>query len=225
MSRLLVFGATGSAGKEVVTAAIASKIPVTLFVRRPEAVPQDQHSAITIIKGDYSDIEAVKKAVIDTDPTAIIFTAALPKYAAIQDLNAITVPAIIDVLNENERLNKVRFVYLAGLTAPGKNEPVPFTVKLVKPLLVKFQGIGAQIEDNVKTSKFLYALGDSNPNFQYTLVRMGYVVEGPSIGELKIAAPNSTGASKVVFADVGAFLVKLATDIAGAQNKAVIMDY
>ncbi|KAJ3089842.1 hypothetical protein HK100_007640 [Physocladia obscura] len=217
MPRLLVFGATGSAGKAVVTAAIASKIPTTLFIRRPEAVPQDQHSAVTIIKGDYSDIEAVKRAVVDTDPTAIIITTCLPKHAAVQDLNAITVPAIIDVLTETGRLEKVHIVYLAGATTPGKNEPLPFMVKLAKSFLVNFQGVEAQIADNIKTSKFLYALGDSNPSFRYTFVRMGYVAEGPSIGELKIAAPNSLGALKVVFADVGVFLclMDLSEEFAG----------
>ncbi len=60
--KLLVFGATGGTGQQIVKQALAAGHAVVAFVRRPEAL-QVQDARLTIAEGDVLDRAAVGRAV------------------------------------------------------------------------------------------------------------------------------------------------------------------
>jgi uncharacterized protein YbjT (DUF2867 family) len=64
--RLLVFGATGGTGREVVGQALEQGHQVSAYARRPEAVTA-QHPNLTIAPGDVLDAAAVHAAVAGHD--------------------------------------------------------------------------------------------------------------------------------------------------------------
>jgi putative NADH-flavin reductase len=69
---LLVYGATGKAGRLVLERASAQGWAVTAFVRNPAKVPEALRSKVTIYKGDLCDAASVSTAVRTCRPHAII---------------------------------------------------------------------------------------------------------------------------------------------------------
>jgi putative NADH-flavin reductase len=64
--QLLVFGATGGTGREIVAQALGQGHAVTAFVRRPEALAV-QHAQLRLVQGDITDAAAVGRAVEGQD--------------------------------------------------------------------------------------------------------------------------------------------------------------
>lgn len=64
--RLLVFGATGGVGQEIVKQGLAAGHEVIAFARRPEAITA-QDAQLRVMQGDVLDKVAVSRAVADCD--------------------------------------------------------------------------------------------------------------------------------------------------------------
>ena len=56
MSRLIIFGATGSLGSHVVRLAMAAGHRVTVFVRTPSRLPLDAQAQVSVHQGDLSTL-------------------------------------------------------------------------------------------------------------------------------------------------------------------------
>lgn len=59
---IIVFGATGTVGSEIVKQALGKGHHVTAFVRSPEKFPLSENQNLKIYKGDVLNLEDVKKA-------------------------------------------------------------------------------------------------------------------------------------------------------------------
>lgn len=55
MSRIIIFGATGSLGRQVLRQALAAGHDVTVFVRTPSKLPPDALDRVSVHTGDLSD--------------------------------------------------------------------------------------------------------------------------------------------------------------------------
>src|SRR5437764_1203871 len=64
--KLVVFGATGGIGAQVVQQALAAGHEVTAVARRPEAITL-RHECLKVVQGDVLDAESVRKAVMGKD--------------------------------------------------------------------------------------------------------------------------------------------------------------
>lgn len=95
---IVVFGAAGGIGKNVVTQALARGWNVTAFVRRPEALGVT-HPALTVVKGDVHDAAAVSAAIEGKD-------------------------AVISSLGAPDRKSKVRSVGTENIVAAMKRHGV-----------------------------------------------------------------------------------------------------
>ena len=59
--RLLIFGASGQSGRELVRQALERGHAVTAFVRQPSGIPS-AHPKLRVIQGDVGDPSAVHSA-------------------------------------------------------------------------------------------------------------------------------------------------------------------
>lgn len=65
--KLIIFGATGTVGKELVKQAVEKGYTVTAFVRNPEKTQITNHSNLTIHKGDVLNLTEVENALKNQD--------------------------------------------------------------------------------------------------------------------------------------------------------------
>lgn len=63
MANMLIYGATGKAGRLVMERALEQGWAVAAFVRNPNKVPESLRSRVTLLKGDLCDHAAVSAAV------------------------------------------------------------------------------------------------------------------------------------------------------------------
>ncbi|WP_045212525.1 NAD(P)-dependent oxidoreductase [Desulfonatronovibrio magnus] len=76
--KLVVFGATGKTGKEVVRQALQKDFDITVFVRNPDKVLL-RPANLTILQGDVLDQSAVSKAVQGQDAVISVLGAGIRK--------------------------------------------------------------------------------------------------------------------------------------------------
>ncbi len=64
--RLVVFGATGATGRQVVTLALAAGDDVVAVVRNPSKLGQ-RHQRLTVVQAELTDVPALESAVKGAD--------------------------------------------------------------------------------------------------------------------------------------------------------------
>ena len=77
MSRLIIFGATGSLGSHVFRLALAAGRQVTVFVRTPSRLPPEAQTQVSVHKGDLSKVAPVEIAQLISGHDALINCAGL----------------------------------------------------------------------------------------------------------------------------------------------------
>jgi putative NADH-flavin reductase len=77
MSRIIIFGATGSLGSHVLRLALAAGLQVTVFVRTPSRLPPEAQTQVSVHKGDLSTLEPVDIAQLINGHDALINCAGL----------------------------------------------------------------------------------------------------------------------------------------------------
>ena len=65
--KVIIFGATGTVGVEIVKQALEKGHVVTAFVRHPEKMAKLQHANLTVFKGDVLNLSDVENAVKNHD--------------------------------------------------------------------------------------------------------------------------------------------------------------
>ena len=65
--KLLVFGATGGTGQELVTQALEAGHSVSAYARDPSKIEDLQHERLSVVSGDVLDPDAVRNAVAGHD--------------------------------------------------------------------------------------------------------------------------------------------------------------
>jgi putative NADH-flavin reductase len=77
MSRLIIFGATGSLGSHVLRLALATGRQVTVFVRTPSRLPPEAQTQVSVHKGDLSKLAPLDIAQLISGHDALINCAGL----------------------------------------------------------------------------------------------------------------------------------------------------
>ena len=208
---LLLFGATGNAGKHVLNAALSSESTfspsqITVFARNPLKIPEQQRNQISVIEGDYLDENLVKKTILDVKPTSIIISTALPRNSETTALNGLVVPRIVDALKQDERLAECTIIHLNDAFVKIPDKRMPLSLRAISFTLVPLLGIISTVRDDQSTVDYLYT---TPSELKFSTVHMGRAEDKPSKGEVRV---TDIVADSVSFSDVGVFLVKLAHD-------------
>ena len=65
--KIIIFGATGTVGMEIVKHALEKNHKVTAFVRNPEKLANIKHANLSIFKGDVLNLTEVENAIQNHD--------------------------------------------------------------------------------------------------------------------------------------------------------------
>ena len=231
MRTMLIFGATGKAGRLVVERALEQGWAVTAFVRNPGKVPEALRTQMTVIKGDLCDAAAVAAAVRSARPAAIVdASSALPfGHAKGQPANdadrSIFTKAAVEALEADGRLTACVMVIVGGQLLP---EPGGTIVKLsVAAMAWLIRNVVARKAWAGAEAWVRWCFEETAPAFRFVYARLGYMVEQPSRGTLRVEpTTNNIQRGSVSYCDVADVLVKLAGDAERTwERKAVFFNY
>jgi putative NADH-flavin reductase len=192
---LIVFGATGGTGQQVVTQALAQGHTVTAFVRRPEAITT-QHANLNLVQGDIVDATAVAGAVAGHE-------------AVISALGTRSGPP---VLPEGTR-NILAAMVQAGIrrslwvSSFGVGDSIDQMGWVARTVIVNVFLKNAIAEKEIQERYIHESTGD------WIIARPGGLTDGPLTGVYRVTGPNDkVGRPSISRADVADFLLKNLTD-------------
>ncbi len=193
--KLIVFGATGGTGQQVVTQALAQGHIVTAFVRRPEAVTT-QHPNLSIVQGDIVDAAAVAGAVAGHDAV----------------LSALGTRSGPPVLPEGTR-NILAAMAQAGIrrslwvSSFGVGDSVDQMGWIARTVIVNVFLKNAIAEKEIQERYIHESTGE------WIIARPGGLTDGPLTGAYRVTGPSDkVGRPSISRADVADFLLKNLTD-------------
>jgi len=191
--KLLIFGASGSVGKQLVNQALNNGYMVTAFVRNTQNWPVQSEANLQLFAGDVLDLLAVEKAVKGQDAIlCVLGDGKLGKIRAVGTKN------IIDAM---EKQNVSRFICQTTLGMGESYGNLNFLWKYVMfgMLLKKAFKDHAIQEQHILNSKL-----------NYTIVRPSALTDGPQTDSYKIGFDGKYKGLqlKISRADVAKFMVQ-----------------
>jgi putative NADH-flavin reductase len=213
MMNIIVFGATGATGKQVVEQALADGHQVTAFVRDPSKVQLD-HPRLRLAAGQVTaDQKAVTAAVAGHD--AVI--SALGNRLTYKGLRTPSViadaTAIITRAMEETGVDRLVFLSAFGVGDTIGEAPLP-----LKVMYRMFLGPG--YADKSRGERILRA-GELN----WTLVYPVLLTNGPRTGAYRVGDHlRLKGLAKISRADVADFMLRQLDDATYIRRTAIVAD-
>jgi putative NADH-flavin reductase len=198
--KIVVFGATGGTGKEILTQAVAQGHTVTAFARDPEAVPKDPN--IRVFQGDIFDPEAVAEAIAGHRAVLSALGARTLKKAPVLSR---AMPAI---LNGMHRHYVSRLIVLGAAGASPGHGKYQSALSNIGFWLVKHTMLKNPFADQAAQERLL-----AQSDIDYTIVRPPRLTEGPFTGTYRVLPDaRPSGGLRISRADVAHFMLLQLTD-------------
>jgi putative NADH-flavin reductase len=212
MMKLLIFGATGGTGHEIMTQALEQNHIVTVFVRNPDKVKL-VHSNLRIVQGDILDYKSVIPAVEGQD----VILSALG--IRILKKNTIISDGTKHILHAAEDTGVKRLICMSaigiGESKAQQNRLGPLYNRFMIPLLLR----------NMFADKEIQEAYIMNSNTDWTLVRAAILTNGPKSGRYRICTPyDQSVTAKISRSDVADFMLKQSTDDSMLRKAVSISD-
>ena len=196
---VLVFGASGATGREVVKHALDRGYSVDAFVRDPDKF-EIKHANLTLTVGDVTECASVERAVRGRDAVA----------SALGSGNSLSsAPALIDgirnIIRAMSHAGVRRLVYLSMLGAGGSRKQLGFVDRyIVVPLLLR----------NVEADHARKETLIKQRTLDWVIVRPPRLTNGPYTGRYRSGEDvrDRTLLASISRADVADFIVKQFTD-------------
>ena len=195
---LTILGATGSVGRELVKQALSSNQNVTVLVRDPGKLGEVA-ARVTVVQGDVTDADAVKRAVAGAD--AVVSALGHTKSSA-DDVLTVASSYIIAAMRAAE---VKRLVVLANTALPAAGDHPTFGQKTQVKMMDMM--MGSINRDHVAQAKNITASG-----LDWTIVRAAMLADGPHSGKYRVGPLDSNTGSRIARADAADFLLTCATN-------------
>jgi uncharacterized protein YbjT (DUF2867 family) len=165
---LLIIGATGTTGREVVKQALSLGHRVTAFSRNPEPLRQIRHHNLQLMSGDVMDALSVEKAVRGKD--AVLSTLGAGRKGTIRSEGT---RHVIEAMQKN----KVRrFICQTTLGAGDSRVHLNFFWKHIMFGLM----LREAYRDHEVQERYIM-----NSNLDWTIVRPAALTDGPATGQYR----------------------------------------
>jgi len=190
---MLILGATGQTGREVVKQALEKNIVVTAYVRNPKITLSDKN--VRVVTGEIQDTKALAKAMEGQD--AVIVTLGPKKIK-----DAVMTPATKTVIEAMHEAKVKRIVLLSSFAAHPDFHP-PLLMKLVWPMM-------KDVFEDKKTAEQLLKKSD----LAWTIVYATRLTNGTGTGDYNVSdiLPKYSVAKHISRADVADFLLQCLED-------------
>lgn len=188
---LLIFGATGDTGRELVKQGLEQGHVVTGFSRHADELTQD-YPAVQAVQGDVTDMATVEKAVQGQDAVlSALGSSSLKRNPAL-------VKGVENIVTAMEQHNVRRLVYQSSLGVGDSREQVNFLVRyIIIPLVLR-----PAIKDHAEKEHII-----QQSNLDWVIVRPAGLTNDAKTGEYKAGEKIEFGA-RIARADVADFMLK-----------------
>jgi putative NADH-flavin reductase len=193
---VVVFGASGGTGAQVVRQALAQGRRVTAFVRDGARLPL-QHSALRVLVGDVFDGERVSQAVAGQAAVVVALGSRGRRNGKVRSGGT---ARVIQAMNRH-RVSRLVVVSAGGVGDSYRQ--APWVVRLIiRTALRHTYADHEQQEHHVRQS-----------GLDWVIVRPARLIDGPATGRYHVASASARLAGgQVSRADVAGFVLKQLTD-------------
>lgn len=196
--KLVIFGATGGVGRQVVEQALAEGHFVTAFARNPEKLAIE-HPNLKFLRGDVMNLPAVERAVQGQD--AVVCTLGSGQTLT----GTVRSQGTQHIVRAMQQTGIQRFICQSTIGTGDSWGSLNFYWKYVMFGLILRNVLAdhERQEQNVRQS-----------NLDWTIVRPGAFVEGDRTGQYRHGFPGTDRSSKLKIsrADVADFILKQLSD-------------
>ena len=191
---LLIFGATGGTGRQLVAQALAQGHTVTAFARTPAKLAI-QHANLRVVPGDVLDADSVQRAM--TGQEAVLSALGAPAGHKVPVRSAGT----RHILHAMQQAGVRRFVCLTTLGIGDSRAALPFSYKyLIVPLFLR-----SAFTDSALQEEYI-----RQSTVEWTIARPGTLTNGPRTGNYRHGFPATERGLKIKIsrADVADFMLR-----------------
>jgi len=206
---ILIFGASGNTGRELVKQALTNGHRVTAFIRTTGKLTISDEK-LKIIEGNVKDYDTVKNAIHNQE--AVLSTLGVSKQL---NSDPLVIEGVKNIVKAMEILNTTRLIYLSFLAVGEGRNDAGFILKNIVSRIVK-----EEIEDHEEKERLI-----SSSKLEYTIVKPPKLTNGIKKGVYRI---GETIKAKSILptmsrADVADFMLKQLTDTAFFRKAVRIM--
>lgn len=195
---LLIFGASGRTGQELVKQALRNGDQVTAFVRDPSKLTL-RHDNLKIFQGDVVKYQLVENAVKGQDAVLSALGASSPfKY------DPSVVEGMGNIIQAMQSHEIARLIYMSFVGVKPTRHTAGFIIKYIAPKLLSTEIAGHEVrEEMIKES-----------HLQWTIVRAPTLTNGKHTGQFRSGEEVSSGGIAVTIsrADVADFMLRQLRD-------------
>jgi len=193
--KIVVFGATGGTGIEIVKQALESGHEVTAFVRNPAKMTL-QHAKLSVVRGDVSDVAAVDQAVKGQEAVVSALGPSRPPVAGMMESAARNIVAAM------QRNGVRRLVSTTGAGVRDPQDRPKLADHVMKALLTLLAG--EVLRDSAANVAVLRESG-----LDWTIVRFPRLVEGPRTGKYRVGLIGKDSGVQLSRADGADFVLRV----------------
>jgi putative NADH-flavin reductase len=196
--KLIIFGATGTVGRQVVEQALDRGYRVTAFVRNPVKL-DIQHPQLNIVQGNVMDFPAVQQAVCGQDAVVCVLGSGKKLTGTVRS------EGTRHIVRAMEETGVRRLICQSTLGAGDSWESLNFYWKYIMFGLV----LRNVFADHEKQENYV-----RHSQLDWTIVRPGAFLDGERTGQYRHGFPGTDKTSKLQIsrADVADFILKQLAD-------------
>jgi len=166
--RLLVFGASGKTGRELVRQGLERGHSIDAVVRRASALPAQP--GLNVIQGDVADSAFVHHAIPEHDAVVSALGVAKPL-----NHDPAVISGIANIVRSMEAAGVLRLLYLSFIGVHESRRAVGFVLRYIAPIPLR-----AEIADHEAKEQLVRASG-----LDWTIVRPPKLTDGPRTGRYR----------------------------------------
>jgi len=198
--KIIVFGATGGTGKEIVRQALDQGHTVTAFVRDAAALPAQEN--LKIVQGNIFDASAVAAAI---DGNRAVLSALGARTLKREQILARALPNILAGMDEHY-IHRIIVLGAAGALYPAGKYQTGWHNLMMG--LVKFTFLRNPFADQAAQERLLAASG-----MDFTIVRPPRLHNKTEAGDVRVLPDGlPSGGRQISRADVAEFMLQQLTD-------------
>jgi len=206
---ILIFGASGATGHELVKQALAQGHIVTAFVRNPSKL-KITHQNLKVIQGDVINYQLVEAAVKEQDTVLSALGASSPfKY------DQSVVDGVSNIIKGMETNGVSRFIYMSFAGVKESRSNAGFVIKYIAPKLLSTEISGHEAREKMIKQSLL----------KWTIVRPPTLINGKHKTQFRSGEDITSGGFTVTIsrADVADFMLQQLTDLTFLRKTPLVM--